>query len=65
LLYITVTQTIELTCEPFFHWTQIFKASKISKNFKISKISKKFKGGRGVKKLQLGNKIKYGTTFYF
>jgi hypothetical protein len=30
-------QTIELTFEPFFHWTTNFKTSKISKNFKISK----------------------------
>jgi hypothetical protein len=32
-------QTIELTFEPFFHWTTNFKTSN---NFQISKISKYF-----------------------
>ena len=45
-------QTIELTFEPFFHWTANFKTSKISKNFKISKISKYFKISKIFKKFQ-------------
>jgi GTP cyclohydrolase III len=54
-------QTIELTFEPFIHWTTNFKTSKISKfqkfqntmYFKISKIFKKFQNSKIKKKYDL------------
>jgi hypothetical protein len=50
-------QTIELTFEPFFHWTTNFKTSKISENFKISQISTKFQNFKNFIRFQNFHKI--------
>jgi hypothetical protein len=42
-------QTIELTFEPFFHWTKNFKTSKISKFQNFQNISKFLKYSKNFK----------------
>ena len=62
-------QTIELTFEPFFHWTKNFKTSKISNISKFLKFSKNVKTSKyskisNFKKIQNFHKIsKFSKNF--
>ena len=49
-------QTIELTFEPFFHWTTNFKTSKIFKFLKFSKNVKILKLKKQILKFKISKK---------